>query len=46
MHGNVENKLTGSVPCSASVLMPLPRSRGTQVWAASVKVLSLVSELG
>lgn len=40
VHGIVENsELTGSVPCSASVLMPLPRSRGTQVRAASIKLL-------
>lgn len=46
-HGNVENnELTGSVPCSAPVLMPLPRSRGTHVWAASVKLLTLVSQTG
>lgn len=47
VHGNVENnELTGCVPCSVSVLMLLPRSRGAQVWPASIKRLSLVSELG
>lgn len=46
VHGNIENKLTGSLPCSASVLLPLPRSRGAEVWAASVKLLSSVSGLG
>lgn len=45
--GNVENiSLTGCVPCGASVLMPLPSSRGARVWTASVKLLSLMSELG
>ena len=47
VHGSEEsNELTGAVPCGASVLMPPLRSGGTQVWAASVKLLSPVSELG